>query len=328
MPPSPLTGDAATAWTNQLINDFTINITTGSNGSGSERGLQSVLQLLQDNEATGSPSVFFRAGSLRAIIFVSDEDDQTMAIDNPLPSPFEPFTHYQCDQASLLTRNSAAAITGNNGYCCTNPANHCTFGAEGTTCPAKTVDGYTYTISTCPVLSRLIPVSDVKAKLDAFFLALDGEGAADPGYFISSIVALSGSTLQALHTQRNIDDAAAGQVVNTASDRADRYIALGNLVGNGSFAMDLGAADYSPLLDTIGDTIIRKKSTFTLDRAPTDAEEMIITLIHADGSSSRSSVPTSSPSAERPSSSPTQSLVLSFQATDRITINYQPNSVF
>ena len=68
MPPSGTQANGA--WTTQLINDFTVNITTGTVGHGSERGIQSVLELLSQNE--GTASALFRPDSLRGIIFVSD----------------------------------------------------------------------------------------------------------------------------------------------------------------------------------------------------------------------------------------------------------------
>src|SRR5690606_10221495 len=43
-PPTGVPGDSA--WTQQLVKDFIINLSTGSAGQGSERGLGSVIQLL------------------------------------------------------------------------------------------------------------------------------------------------------------------------------------------------------------------------------------------------------------------------------------------
>jgi hypothetical protein len=117
-----------------------------------------------------------------------------------------------------------------------------------------------------------------------------------------------------------------GQIKNHASDRGDRYIALANLVGNGSMSLDIGASDYSPLLDQIGQAIILKKSTFPLSRVPTGQEDMILTLVHADGSSMI--IPASSYTISGSNVVITdQNLVLSFAATDTITVNYQPKYV-
>jgi hypothetical protein len=320
MPASTLTGAALTAWTQQLAKDFIVNATTGAAGGGSERGLQSVIQFMTDNEVAGSPTQFFRANSARGIIFVTDEDDQSMTLDAANSTSVGPYAHYMCDQAALTALNGAGAIST---YCCSGGG--CTYGAEGTSCSSKTVDGYTYTIGLCPNPTKLMSVSSVKTQYDNFFLSLDGAGATDPNYFIAVITPLTGATIQALHTARVADDTAAGQIKNKASDRGDRYMALADLVP-GSVKLDLGASDYSPLLDQIGAAIILKKSTFPLSRIPTGQEDMIVTLVHADGSS------TIIPASKYTISGSNivisdQALVLSFAATDTINVNYQPKYV-
>jgi hypothetical protein len=321
MPTSTLTGAALTAWSQQLADDFMVNATTGASGSGSERGFQSLLQVITDNEVAGSPTKFFRANSVRGIVFVTDEDDQSMTIDSPVPAGYQPFSHYRCDLATLTSLNGAATA---NAACCSGGS--CVYGADGTTCPSKTVDGYTYTIGTCPNPSKLVSVSSVKTQLDTFFQTLDGAGSTDANYFIAVITPTSGATIQSLHTMRMIDDANANSLKNPASDRGDRYISLANAVGNGSLTLDLGASSYAPLLDSIGAAIILKKSTFPLSRVPTGQEDMIITLIHADGSSTV--IPSSKYTISGNSVVITdQALVLSFAATDRLDVSYQPKYV-
>ncbi|OFZ78760.1 MAG: hypothetical protein A2583_09830 [Bdellovibrionales bacterium RIFOXYD1_FULL_53_11] len=320
MPPAGTAGDSA--WKQQLINDFMINATTGSAGQGSERGLSSVLQLISDNEGTATS--FFRAGSARGIIFVTDEDDQSMTVPAEPDDDFKPQSYYKCDQASLVGLNGADEITGINGYCCSEEANNCTYGSEGTSCPSKTVDGYTYTPSLCPRDDKLIVVSSVKEQLDAFFSALDDGGSAN--YFVASIVPLTAVAIQDMQTARTAGDAAVGAIKTHAVDRGDRYLELGALVGNGSLQLDISASDYSPILDEIGRAIIAKKSTFTLARAPTSSEDMLVNVIHANGTIEWI------PSTKYAISGKTlvitdTDLVLSFAATDKVSINYQPKSV-
>ncbi|MCM2322935.1 MAG: hypothetical protein NDJ90_06700 [Oligoflexia bacterium] len=328
MPATKLSGAELTAWSNQLVSDFMVNVTTGSVGHGSERGLGSLLQLLSDNETGDTP--FFRPGSLRGIVFVSDEDDQTMTVD-PVPGPtYNPYSYYRCDQASLIAKNGAAGVTGANGYCCDVAANNCRYGSEGTSCAPKTVDGYTYTLSVCPRQDKLLPVAEVKSSLDSFFANLDtaaAEGEASGGYFVVSIVAQTGAAIQSLQEHRNLDDTAAGGFHTHAVDRGDRYIELGTLVGNGSLTMNIADENYSPILDAIGAAIISKKSTFLLDRAPTGTEEMVITVLHADGTSTV--IPADKYVISGKSIVITdQNLVLGLAATDQISINYQPKTVF
>lgn len=325
MPSSPLTGAALTAWTQQLKDDFEINLTTGTSGSGSERGLSSLLQMLNDNEPTGSPTKFFRPGSVRAIIFVSDEDDQSTEIPASPAAGFNPFTYYKCDQAGLIALNGAAAVTGMYGYCCTDPTKQCSMGDEGTTCAPKTVDGFTYTPSVCPREDKLIPVASVKSQLDSFFQGLDG-ASAESNYFVVTITPMTGASIQQMQADRTTEDMAATGFKMTSTDRADRYIELGNLVGNGSMAMNMAANDYSPLLESIGQAIVNRIASYTLARAPTSQEEMIVTITHGDSTSTV--VPATSYTISGKVITLNSTVVLGLAATDKISINYQPKTAF
>jgi hypothetical protein len=344
MPTTALTGTALTDWTTQIANNFIINATTGSAGHGSERGMQSVMQMINDNELGTGTTPLFRAGSVRGLIFLSDEDDQTMYPETSVASSFTPFSHYACDQPTLAA-NNPSSVTSADGFCCTGGT--CTFGAtipantsfpDGTTsgssgmtqtnCPSKTVDSYTYTISVCPNTHYLVPVSTIKTGLDSFFLNLDGNTSTNPNYFVTAITPLLGTTIESIQSSRHTDDSAAGYPYNFATDRGDRYIALANLVGGYSNTYDIGAGttDYSPILSSIGNAIISQKSTFTLTRAPTNQEEMIVTLVHANGTSQV--IPASEYTISGNEIIITdQALVLSFSSTDTIAINYQPKTV-
>ena len=287
IPPSGVAADAN--WTAALSANFMVNLTTGSAGSGSERGMQSVLQLLSDNET--SPTAFFRKNSQRLIVFVSDEDDQTQILPTPLPAGFSDWTGYHGG------------------------------------CAPKTVDGYTYTINWCPPDNLLVPVATVKTQLDAFFNQLDGTPGAPANYAIVSIVAETGAAIQALQALRAADDALVGNGGNVSVDRADRYIALGNLVGNGSIVANIADDDYTSLLDQIGKTIAIAANTFTLARAPTSTEDMIVSVQHIDGTT------TVVPPADYSLSGKVLTItntdfILSLAPTDQILINYQPKTVY
>ncbi len=152
---------------NQLINDFLVNATVGIDGHGTEAGINSMLQLLDDNEASSSTTKFFRPDSLRVIIFVSDEED-----------------------VSVVYPTNGTQV---------NPRHYLT---SGSPCQ-KTVDGYTYTISQCinpsltyPAVGSGIPVSAVKSRLDQFFRNLDRNPSGDPNYFITTITALTKASVQ------------------------------------------------------------------------------------------------------------------------------------
>lgn len=329
LPPQGVAGDVN--WVTNLVNNFIINLTTGTTGMGSERGLGSVLQLLSDNEAAGSTTQFFRPGSLRVIVFISDEDDQTLSYSaaDQANLNFSPWTHYQCDQAGLNSLNmTSGRLPGN--YCCSGGS--CSFGADATSCPSKTIlnnDGsnYTYTISTCPNPSLLLPVSSMKTQLDTFFAGLDGGGTASPNYFVVTITGLTGDSIRTLQAIHDVDDANAGAPVQVTADRADRYISLGNLVGNGSMAMDITSADYTPILNAIGTQIIQKKGTFTLGYPATGQQQMTVTIQHADGTATI--VQNSQYTVSGTTLTITDvNLILTLKTTDQIGVNYQPSTSY
>jgi hypothetical protein len=316
MPPTGTLGDSA--WINQLVDNFMINASTGSSGSGSERGLSSVLQLISDNENTNT--AFFRAGSLRGIIFVSDEDDQSMVLPTTPPASFNPFTSYGCDQAGLLSLNGGDA-TISSSICC---ASGCTYGDTATTCTSSTVDGLTFTLGICVDQSKLLPVANVKQSLDTFFQTLDGT-TSNPNYFIATITATTAAGLQSLQTARYASATSVGTFKYTEVNRSDRYIALGNLVSGNSLVMDISVSDYSPILDAIGQQIITKKSTFTLSRVPTSGEDMQITIVHANGTTTIVASTAYVINGNQVTFTD-PNFVLSLSATDKISINYQPKT--
>jgi hypothetical protein len=355
MPPIGTPGNQA--WINKLVQQFTINVTTGTAGHGSERGMQSVLQLLADNEKTGAASPFFRKGSTRIIIFVTDEEDQSMVAETPAQvaayPAYGPFTHYFCDYNSLHANNSGSLVNTTSGFCCNSSS--CQFGYdEGTySGPYSTTsctlgnsfyknisgsgdgtlgsgNGTGYTIGVCPDPAKLMAVSAIKTQLDNFFLALDGAGSTNPNYSVIPIVPLSGSSITALQEARNYDDqsvltsSSGNQGLNMwAVDRGDRYIQLATLVGNGSTSLDLASSDFSGVLDAIGEELTSQKGTFTLSRAPTSQEQTVVEVVHADGSVTvvNSSQYTLSGNILVITN---LNLILTFVSTDQIVVNYQP----
>jgi hypothetical protein len=311
-PPAGTPGD--TAWTQQLVRDFLVNISVGSSGQGSERGLGSMLQLLADNETTATR--FFRPGSLRTIIFVSDEEDQTFVTPNPVPAGFSPQTHYQCDSARLAELNPADPRV----------ATQCP--ANAFRCPEKTVEGFTYRVSYCPKADApLMPVASVKDQLDSFFRTLDGAAVdADPNYFVVGIVPTRATSIQQLQADREVEDAGVGSLKQWAVDRGDRYLELVSLVGNDSMALDIAEPDYSPVLDAIGTAIVNRKATFTVNYPIGALADLLVLVERGDGS--------------RIQLTPSQfeingnvlriidlDLVLSLSSADKIVIDYQPASI-
>lgn len=276
-----------------LVSDFMINVSVGTSGAGSERGLASVQQFLSDNET--SPTAFFRKGSKRLIIFLADEDDQSLRIPSTASREYSPYSGYS------------------------------------SSCPEKTVDGYSYRLSSCPNPEGLIPVAEVKGELDRFFNRLDGFGdeasEGSQSYFVVPVVALNGESIKKLQELRMADDAAVGNSGNVAVDRGDRYIELADRVGNGSFAMNIAEDDYGQLLDRVGRAIVYRNSQYQLSRPPTSTEDMIVTILHVDGT--KTLIPTSGYSLEGSVLTLTDmSFVLGLSSQDRIFVNYQPKTLY
>jgi len=309
------------AWIEQLRKDFTINATTGSVGHGSERGLASLLQLIEDNEP--SATSFFRTDSLRGIIFISDEDDQSMTYPETPDGSFSPNKQYACDLAGINALNGGS----NGGYCCAGGG--CLYGDAGTTCNSVTVDGHTYTPSVCADSSKLMSIASIKTNLDDFFRELDklAENSTVDSYFITSIVPTTGASISSLQAIRTTNDDNAGILKTISVEYGARYIELANAVGNGSLVMDISANDYGPILEQIGNTILTKKGTFKLNRKPTSSEEMNVLIVKANGT--LFNIPNTKYVIDEYTIRITDlDLVLGIADTDSILINYQPKGAF
>lgn len=278
---------ADAAWTQQLYADFAVNLSGGVSGLGIEKFFNSMQQLIADNESTSTK--FFRPDALRVIVIATDEDDQSMV-----------FPAGQIAPTSF-------------GY------------DSGASCPWKTVDGHTYRLQICPRLADSLPVATFKTQLDDFFRVLDGKapGQGDPNYFVVTISPKTGDVIQDLHDAAGEDS---GGYNSVSVDRADRLFAFADSVGNGSLKLELTSADYSPLLDAIGLVIVSKKAVFTLTRAPTTVEEMIVWVLHADGS--RTVIqPSQFTVVGNVLTITDEDFLLTLTSTDRILVNYQPRSV-
>lgn len=319
MPPLGTPGDQA--WIDQLVRNFTVNVTTGSVGHGSERGMGSLLQLLSDNEVTST--AFFRKDSVRAIIFVSDEEDQTLDIPtgNQLPTNYDPFYEYACDLNGLSNSNPGSTAPARN--CCAT----CMYGRAGTSCPAKTVDDYTYTISVCPDDKKLMSVPAVQKKIDTFFNGLDGKPGSNPNksYFIGALIPIDGASIKRLQGIRDAQDAEVGGVMKMVSvDRGDRYMKLGELVGNNSVYGDIGAASYTQVLSSIAKSAIYQRgliqTNFTINP---DKAYNLVKVLHVNGT--ELIVKDSQYEIQGKNIQITDiDLLMSLKSTDKISVNYIP----
>lgn len=261
-PPAGTPADAA--WQDQLVRDFMVNVSVSIVGDGSERGMQSVLQFIADNESD-SALKFFRPDSLRLIVFVTDEEDYTMY---PDPNQITPTSHY------------------------------------GTTgCRVTDASGVTYGETNCPQPAWWMPVSEIKASFDSFFSGINEPGFDDPNYFVAAIVQKTGT-----------------------GPRGMRYVDLVKQVGRGSLEFDIQSADYTPLLDSIGQQILARKASFTLKYEVTNKDWMIVTIEHSDGTTLRLRSDQFEISG-RTLTITDLAVVSSLSHLDKVVINYQPSSI-
>jgi hypothetical protein len=337
-----------TAWKQKLVDDFIINLSVGTVGGGSERGLSSIDEFISVNES--SETQFFRAGSLRSIIILTDEDDQSLFLPpaNNIPVGFDPFTDYQCDLDALVEANAdkfidaETYISSTFAYCCAGDS--CRFKNLG--CPSKIVDGVEVKVGVCPAENKLQPIEDFKTRWENYFNSLDdhqdtamnGETA---NYFVVAIAPIKASTISSLREERyesddRLDDIilynSLGDLVKTkriripAVDYAERYLLLAEAVGQGSLVLDIGEPDYSVILDHIGKTLIERKSTFELKFEPTQKKDILIKIIRESGQE-EIVLESQYEFSGKTLTITDESLVLSLKSTDRLLIDYQPSSL-
>jgi hypothetical protein len=343
-------GQSVSAWKQQLSRDFMVNISVGSVGGGSERGLSSVDEFLRVNET--SASRFFRAGSLRGVIFLTDEDDQSMRLPSiaSVPAGYNPFSDYRCDLQTLVDANVGkfadpqGYISTTFQYCCSGTS--CRYANLG--CAAKTVEGTDFKVGVCPDSTKLIPVQEFADKITDHFYQLDGlsveagqaKTAAGANFFTMAIVPLKASVITSLRNERNLSDDRLddiklynGATLTTSKriripsvDYGERYKQFVEKVGNGSLALDIGEADYSVILDHIGKTLIDKKSRFPLKFFPSKKSDMLVSIIRADGSSIQL-VEDQYDYEGKTLIILDEDLVLSLKASDKLFVDYQPASL-
>lgn len=303
-----------------LISNFQSRVLVGTQGIYEEHGLDSVEQFLADNELGASTAKLFRKGSQRIIIFLSDENDQSVGR-HVGPEPRKLL--YSGSYYSGKDRATADKIL---------PA-HFTID-----CPGDAyVTGAPITASTAMTLCMrpgiVEGVDAFKNRLDAFFRKLDGNANGNPNYFVTAIVGQNPATIEALRKNTKERNAETGLTVIT-NEIGTRYLDLVSVAGNGSFAMDIGANDYSPILKKIGleiekRSLVKKTSpqtSFTLDRAPDPRERLVVTVELATGKSIVLAASQYHLAGNKLVISD-KSLISVLQPGDRITVQYQPSTV-
>jgi len=191
------------------------------------------------------------------------------------------------------------------------------------TCPWKNVDGHVYRLQLCPQDAKVSPVAPFKESLDAFFLSLDGRTEGNPNYFAVTISPTTGSSLQQLHDDNGENADSYGSV---SSDIGTRLFEFTNLVGNGSLNLEITSSDYTPLLDQIGLVLVEKKSRFKLRFKPSQKEDMLVWIVHADNTREQIAYSDFEISGFEMIIT-NRNLLLSLSSTDRLLIDYQPGSL-
>ncbi len=313
-------GANAALWQKKLITDFKTNVAVGTKGLFEERGFASVLQLLKDNETSENESQrLFRKGSQRIIVFLSDEEEQTID-DSKLGAPHMLLYngyYYAGDDIREGEKILPSHFTNQ--------------------CRSKVYRGETLKpMSICHKDENLLlPVAEVKARLDAFFSELDGDSSkAHPNYVVVPIVGIELDTIKGLREAYSKYLAARGKPDEISHEPGTRYVELAKLVGNGSFAMDIGVSDYAPILEKIGLVIesrsivkkFEKYSRYRLERVPTREEHMTVTLVRKDGT--EEVIDPSRFELEREVLVITDKALLeSFKPGDRLTVHYYPTTI-
>ncbi|MBC7384595.1 MAG: VWA domain-containing protein [Cryobacterium sp.] len=294
-----------------LVSRFESQVTVGTDGIYEEHGFGSVSEFLADNEKSGSAKAhpLFRKGSQRIIIFLSDEDDQSVDASNVGPEP-----------RKLLYKGSY--YTGKNKA----EADRILPAQFTIDCPTSVVDGKTLEpMSLCMRPGLVTPVDGFKSELDGFFRELDGSGAAGaPNYMVVSIVSKDLKTIESLRAQVK------GEITQ---ERGERYIQLADSVANGSFSMDIGAEDYSPILAKIGleiqnrsvSTEYSPQSTVTLDRVPDTREALVVSILN--GGSRITLKPSQYSISGNTLKLTDDALLKSLKPGDRVFVRSQPSTV-
>ncbi len=190
-------------------------------------------------------------------------------------------------------------------------------------CNWKTVDGHTYKLQTCPDPSKLRAVAPFKENLDSFFRGLDGDPSGDPNYFVVTISPTTGQVVKQLHDEMGED---AGSYGSASSDVGTRLFELADLVGNGSLRLEITSPDYSQLLDQIGLVLVEKKSRFKLKFRPSAEEDMIVWIVHKNGSRTQIAYDDFTIDGYDLVIS-NRDLLLSLSDTDKLLVDYQPGSL-
>jgi hypothetical protein len=273
-------------WTEQLVRDFMVNLSGGVSGYPLEKYFSSIEQLLTDNEAPSSDSKFFRPEALRVIVIVTDEDDQSTVF----PS-------------TQITPDAQYNFSG--------------------TCPWKNVDGHVYRLQVCPLSDRMLSVPAFKDRLDDFFRDLDDSDSNDPNYFVVTITPTTGQSLKTLHDDMGENANSYGAV---SSDLGTRLFEFADLVGNGSLRLEIGDPDYSSLLDQIGLSLVDKKRRFKLRFRPSQKEDMLVWVKHANGTQNLVN-PLDYEIDGFELVITNNTFLLSLSDTDKLIIDYQPGSL-
>ncbi len=303
-----------------LTREFEKRVSVGTDGIYEEHGFDSVEEFIADNEKRAtSPNKLFRKGSQRIIVFLSDEDDQSMDASAVGPNP-----------RKLLF--SGSYYTGKDVAKADKllPAHFTNVGCQSTVVEGKTLAPATI----CTRPGTLTPVSEVKNHFDSFFHELDGTPAgSDAKYLVVSIVGKDLATIENLRATSTETASDSKEKVITHEQGA-RYLELAAEVGGGSFAMDIGSQNYAKVLEKIGLEVVRHSTVpvftpqtkFKLERAPDMKERIVVTLEKESGARTvlkpaQYSVTANLVQITDPA------LVGVLKAGDRIYVNYQPSTV-
>jgi len=302
-----------------LLSNFKSRVVVGTKGCYEEHGFDSVDQFINDNENGNSPNKLFRKGSQRVIIFISDEDDQSMG-PNVGPEPRK-LLYSGSYYTGINPKKADAILPAQFTINCPGDANE---------------RGKPITINTAMTLcmrpGTAESVASFKGRLDTFFRTLDGNPNGNPNYLVTAIVGKDPAAVTELRQKTQEMNSETHLTVIT-NEIGTRYLELVNQAGNGSFAMDIAANKYNTILDKIGLEIVNHstvtqtvaKMTYKLDRAPDLHERVIVTVQSASGKTYVLAANQFHVAANQFTITD-DSLKTVLQPGDRIRVQYQPST--
>lgn len=267
------------SWLQQIVSAFSLNAKPGTDGDGSERGMESVVKFLEDNEKQACPTHYphchlFRKNSTRGIIFVTDENDSSF--------------FSECQTSDLVKKYNGTPDGSYGDYTTKYFQNgYMHLVSTGTSTGSSANDS----VTACNITVG-------KKMIDNFFIWLDN-GSTKRNYFIAAIVhPLQGLPATVPATGFPGCDPEMCKTSKTYAElvklmKSDAQ----NPAASSSSTFDILKNNYSSLLTSIGQSTQTNSSniptgSFTLKQSPLNSSSIVIVIFDPSASYSKTLTPT------------------------------------